>query len=1042
MKKASIILLCLILLVATFTTPCLAESSGSPTLKNMRALLEGESVSVTFSATATAAATYNLIAAVYDLHGRMENTAMQSAALQPGENTYSMTVSACAKSVTAKVFILSDGYSPVAAASCAIAGSSAPAIVPLPKTHTVKSLSAVDGIVPYSAHWGKDSKISADLSDAPGLAYSLSISNITTFDATPEGYDPSALIEWGKDPGLGVDILRKHGFTGKGAVIAYIDQPIQTTPYHEQYADPNLHYLNTVSGEGGDNSMHGPAVLSLLAGKTIGTAPDAEIYYYAHASWLADQATHAACLYKIIEQNKSLPEDKRIRMVAFSDNIDDTEKNADQFREAVAACEQAGIMVWFCGEYGAGAFLPMSDRSDPENLTWADWVSPGDIPDLVYVPAGSRTTAGTLENAKYIYWSDGGLSWTMPYMLGLYAIIDEIDPTLTQDQIRSLVKQTAYKNSAGMQIVNPVELVATVLERVGRDSEAAELRSDSAAEKRYLYAVMNTAEMSDSDLNAVGAYLSAITDATVLVADAASFPNAATLYSALQADAKERGGTVAGVQIFGTPDMVPAFPITYKVQMSDGVDEGGTTLTDFFYSNYKNNASDLTANYNVMDDFAGGRKVDLLPEWPVIRLPLKKDSFAAFFAKYDSFSTKTGLTKQTIVNFSSPIFAQTQHIDDMGTFLNRMRDEFGTLDNDYRLYGNKKGQYPVTTTVEGDYAAANLTQENDRGTAEFLINGHGQRNNIDRCYFEEDTEHRESLVNTDSINDVLSRNAYYLDSWTCNNGYGMTDNLITAALSGKCVGAFAATTIISNNGVNCAASLEQMKNSNFYYFYYTYLSTLQKGSSRSSSFFTAQRDYATALLADSANGIRADGNYQFNLYNLLAYENFGVAEPNAGAISLYQNFGQIAQTGQSVPKDPTGGGQGTLPVTDGSPTADPFPLQYGTEDRLKAGNCTIQSYTAQYLDNGCCRLTLCCTPPAGLIPSVFNPPDGSQFRYQGARTSGQQQTLIFDLTRDQLLKDDVTAITVRFYDEATGGCFFVYTSTSEILGHKPAAAES
>ena len=58
-------------------------------------------------------------------------------------------------------------------------------------------------------------------------------------------------------------------------------------------------------------------------------APEAEVYYYAHAPWKADQTTHAACLYQIIEQNESLPEDRRIRMVGFSDNIDDSEENAD-----------------------------------------------------------------------------------------------------------------------------------------------------------------------------------------------------------------------------------------------------------------------------------------------------------------------------------------------------------------------------------------------------------------------------------------------------------------------------------------------------------------------------------------------------------------------------------------------------------------------------------------------------------------------------------------------------------------------------------------
>ena len=283
-----------------------------------------------------------------------------------------------------------------------------PTIAPLSASHIPASINPVDGLTSYSDHWYDNTNIQADLTNALGLADSLTISNVTTFQTSPLGYDKDALLEWGKDPGLGVDILHQLGYTGSGAVIAYVDQPLHQ-PLHEEY-DDLAHYINTC--ETADNSMHGPAVLSLLAGDTIGTAPDAEVYFYAQESWRADQTTHAACLYQIIEQNESLPDAQKITMVGFSDNIDESEANAQAFRDAVAACEEAGIMVWFCGEYATACFVPMSDRSNPENLTRDQW-GVGSNPDLVFVPAGSRTTAATTGGAEYIYWSSGGLSWTM-----------------------------------------------------------------------------------------------------------------------------------------------------------------------------------------------------------------------------------------------------------------------------------------------------------------------------------------------------------------------------------------------------------------------------------------------------------------------------------------------------------------------------------------------------------------------------------------------------------------------------------------------------
>jgi hypothetical protein len=245
------------------------------------------------------------------------------------------------------------------------------------------------------------------------------------------------------------------------------------------------------------------------------------------------------------------------------------------------------------------------------------------------------------------------------------------------------------------------------------------------------------------------------------------------------------------------------------------------------------------------------------------------------------FAATAGLGQQTLVNFSNPIFANSNHTDDMGYFLNRLGSEFGIDLGDYRLYGNLLGQYPVTTDVLDGFTAENLTAENQSGVCEFIINTHGQRNNVDKCWFEGGQEKRESLMNMTNINSILAENPYYLDMWTCNNGEGMKDNMTTAALSGNCVGMLSNTHIISNNGVNNQASLQAMTESNFYWFYLHYLKALSEGASRSDAFFEAQKAYGNALIVDSQNELRSEGNYQFNLYNLLGYHNFGVLEPNA-----------------------------------------------------------------------------------------------------------------------------------------------------------------
>lgn len=742
-----------------------------------------------------------------------------------------------------------------------------------------RSMPVANGSVqPYSEYW-MNSSIPEDMSNSLELAYTLTVSDVTDFSkGKPAGYDLKALIEWGKDPGLNVEVLHEMGYTGKGAVIAYIDQPAGA---HEQYNSANVHYTNNAIKDeryrfSGDakSSMHGPAVLSLLAGKDIGTAPEAEIYFYGHAAWGADQTTHAECLYQIIEQNKKLPVDQRITMVGFSDNIDEMEKNADAFRKATEACEASGVKVFFCADYDAASFIPMSDKNDVNNVI-ASWGGNG----TVAIPTGGRTTAATNYGAKYYYWSEGGLSWGMPYVLGLYAIAGEIDPSLTEDQLRQTLYDTAVMNANGLKVVDPVAFVAQVLRGVGKSAAAQALEDKAEANTRYLYYVMNLKQMTVQDIKAVNAYLDSITEAKVITVDSSYFSSATELYDALKRDHMKRGGTVVGVQLLGEPSATPAFEIGYKVQMASEIDDAGTFLTDFFYSNFENDSNLIGRDYSIYSQFEEKLDVDLIAQWQVARLPLKKGEFSAFYEKYDEFMIQTGGERLNIVNFSNPIFAQVNHSDDMGRFLNRAKNEFKILDVPYRLYAIQDGDYPVKDAVLGNFTAENMKVENQKGIQEFIINTHGQWDNMDRCYYQGGMEIRESLVNMLNINQILSDNYYYLDAWTCNNGWEMSDNLTNTALNGSCVGMFSSTHIISNNGVNCNVSIKEMQQSNFYWFYYNYLKGLHHGQSRSEAFSNAQIEYGKALLNDSKNGVRkGEGNYQFNLCNLLTYQNFGLIE--------------------------------------------------------------------------------------------------------------------------------------------------------------------
>ena len=132
-------------------------------------------------------------------------------------------------------------------------------------------------------------------------------------------------------------------------------------------------------------------------------------------------------------------------------------------------------MIFFCGENGSLYYKDGTNRNDPESCynipQWAN-----ERFELCKVPAASRTYA--MPNGEYGYDDENspGMSWTMPYSLGVYAIATSIDPSLTEKDIRTLIVNTAFYNSRGMRIINPCEFIAVVLERVGRNEDAEILR--------------------------------------------------------------------------------------------------------------------------------------------------------------------------------------------------------------------------------------------------------------------------------------------------------------------------------------------------------------------------------------------------------------------------------------------------------------------------------------------------------------------------------------------------------------------------------------
>lgn len=313
-----------------------------------------------------------------------------------------------------------------------------------------------------------------DLFD-PDEIYTYRYESTVIFEGSEELAEQ--ILEEAKDPGLGVRGLHEYGITGEGVNVAIIDQNLQLD--HPEYADSIAAYYESdydYWDEVEEGSAHGPAVLSILAGKTLGVAPGVKVYFAAAPSWEADAAYYADCLYWIIEQNEALPEGEKIRVVSASASPETSwgYKNPEQWEEAVAAAQEAGILVIdgriaFETGFVFASYCADGPSDDAQQYTpgypHSVWnFTPEQREKFLFAPSSFRTTAQEYRKGNYIYthWGESGYSWSIPYAAGVLALGWQVNPELDAQTMRELLFASAWVNEDGCHMIDPPAFVEMV----------------------------------------------------------------------------------------------------------------------------------------------------------------------------------------------------------------------------------------------------------------------------------------------------------------------------------------------------------------------------------------------------------------------------------------------------------------------------------------------------------------------------------------------------------------------------------------------------
>jgi hypothetical protein len=291
----------------------------------------------------------------------------------------------------------------------------------------------------------------------------------------PPGFDPERILELGKNSGLGLRELHRQGVTGRGVPIAFIDQRMSAE--HQEFAGGSLRLMEVGVGLH-TADLPGEAPASLLAGKSTGVAPEAGVVYYAIHGGLRALETTAATVEQILDQNRSLPPDRRIRAIGTAQYIGGRLPGYVRLMQAVARAKREGVLfVWTDSPDYRFAGLdrqPLGDPDDPgvylPGMTVRGRFYAGDpsLRSVVWVPMDSRTMAGTTGPQDYQFEREGASNRTVPWVTGLYALAAQVKPEITPAEFYRLLAETgAYRTITrnGQEyrlgpIANPPALIA------------------------------------------------------------------------------------------------------------------------------------------------------------------------------------------------------------------------------------------------------------------------------------------------------------------------------------------------------------------------------------------------------------------------------------------------------------------------------------------------------------------------------------------------------------------------------------------------------
>jgi hypothetical protein len=304
----------------------------------------------------------------------------------------------------------------------------------------------------------------------------------------PKSFDLNKLIKYGRNSGLNIRKLHKKGITGKGVNVGIVDGRLLVD--HTEFKD-NIRVYEETFNMHGTTHFHGTPITSILAGDSNGVAPDVGIYYMAYLDNYIDRESGyielADAIEKLIEINKTLPKDEKMKVISISSGWFPESKNAKEIYKAIEKAKKENIFVISARLFETHNLnftgLRRDPWDDPDKVSSYNYIHfskqfDKSDKEILLVPMDGRWMASATGQKNYVYYSKGAWSTAIPYISGLYALAIQVNPDITPDEFwdtalstgNSVKNENSYSSNykgRTAKIVNPVKLIETISSKAG-----------------------------------------------------------------------------------------------------------------------------------------------------------------------------------------------------------------------------------------------------------------------------------------------------------------------------------------------------------------------------------------------------------------------------------------------------------------------------------------------------------------------------------------------------------------------------------------------